>query len=98
MKKQVKNFALVLVVSAFLVSCGKTANDYNYLVKEYKKVVCIGMDNSSSMSEKTKALQRQNELNVEYQEALESLSTKEQAKLIMAWSNAMAEVADGKCN
>lgn len=98
MKKHFKTFAVIIIASGLLVGCGKKASDYNYLVKEYKKVVCIGLDNSSSMSEKTKALQRQNELNVEYQEALESLSDKEQAKLMMAWGNAMAEVADGKCD
>jgi len=98
MKKHFKTFAVIIIASGLLVSCGKKASDYNHLVKEYKKVVCIGMDNSSSMAQKTKALQRQNELNIEYEEALESLPDKEKAKLMMAWGNAMAEVADGKCD
>lgn len=98
MKKHLKAFAVIVIATGLLVSCGKSANDFDHLIREYKKVVCIGLDNSSSMSQKAKALQRQNELNVEYQEALESLSDKEQAKLMMAWGNAMAEVADGKCD
>nr|NQU90808.1 hypothetical protein [Bacteroidota bacterium] len=99
MRYPVKVFGVLLIVSALLMSCAKKASDYDALVKEYKKVACIGMvDKNASMSEKANALERQLELNEEYKKALKTLSSKEQAKLLMAWSKAMAEVADGKCD
>jgi hypothetical protein len=98
MKNFTKTLATILLFTALITGCGKKASDYNYLVKEYKEVVCIGMDQNASMTEKNQALQRQMELNTEYEKALESLSQKEKAKLILAWSHAMAEVSDGNCD
>ena len=92
-------FGVILLASAILTSCGKKASNYEGIVKEYKKVLCVGMDkNNNSMSDKTKALQRQLELNKEYEEALKNLSVDEQPKLMMSMANAMAEAADGKCD
>jgi len=92
-------FGAVIFASFMLTSCGKKASDYEGIVKEYKKVLCVGMDkNNNSMSDKTKALQRQLELNKEYEEALKNLSQDEKSKLIMSWANALAEVSDGKCD
>jgi|688.fasta_scaffold1041148_1 hypothetical protein len=99
MKKTMQFFGVLLLTSLLVVSCSKKASDYDGLVKEYKKVLCIVMDkNNSSISEKTKALQRQQELNTEYQEALTNLSQEEKSKLLMSWANAVAEVGDGKCD
>ncbi|MBM3922427.1 MAG: hypothetical protein FJ340_04385 [Sphingomonadales bacterium] len=99
MKKTIQFFGVLLLCSTLMISCSKKASDYDNLVKEYKKVLCIVMDkNNSSMSEKTKALQRQQELNTEYQEALTNLSQEEKSKLLMSWANAVAEVGDGKCD
>lgn len=88
----------VLVVSLLILfsRCGKSAKDYKYIVDEYKNVMCIGMNNSS-LTEKTKALQRQQELNKEFEEALKNLSVEEQGKLEMEMSIALANVAEGKC-
>jgi hypothetical protein len=98
MKKLMTIFGAILFASVILTSCGKKASEYEKLTKEYKNVLCIGMGNWSSLSDKTKALQRQLELNKEYEEALKSLPQDEKAKLMMSWANIMAEVADGKCD
>ena len=91
---------LKFIVSLFvacltLAGCSNSAYQYQAIVDEYKKVCCIGMDPNSSMTAKMEALSRQMELNNTYQLALESLPTKEQQALMMAW--ATAEVADGNC-
>ncbi len=92
-------FGVILFASAILTSCGKKASDYEGITKEYKKVLCVVMDkNNNSMSDKTKALQRQLELNKEYEEAIKNLSPDEKSKLMMSWANIMAEVSDGKCD
>ena len=98
MRKMISIFGVVVLFMTLLAGCSKEASDYDHLLKEYKEVVCIGMDTHSSMSEKTSALERQLELNSEYEKALKVLSKKEQSKLIMNWSKVMAEVADGKCD
>ena len=98
MRKMISIFGLVVLLTTLLAGCGKTASDYKHLVKEYKEVVCIGMDKQTSMSEKAAALQRQMELNSEYEKALKTLPEKEKSKLIMAWGKVMAEVVDGKCD
>jgi outer membrane murein-binding lipoprotein Lpp len=41
MRKMISIFGLVVLFTTLLAGCGKTASDYNYLVKEYKEVVCI---------------------------------------------------------
>ena len=92
-------FGAVIFASFMLTSCGKKASDYEGIAKEYKKVLCVVMDkNNNSISDKTKALQRQQELNKEYEEALKNLSQDEKSKLMMSWANALAEVSDGKCD
>jgi hypothetical protein len=99
MKKSMTIFGAILIAATILSSCGKKASDYENIVKEYKKVLCIVMDkNNNSISEKTKALQRQQELNKEYEEAIKNLSQEEKSKLMMSWANALAEVSDGKCD
>jgi hypothetical protein len=99
MKKTMTIFWAILFASTIFIGCGKKASDYEGIIKEYKKVYCIGMyKNNESMSDKTKALQRQLELNKEYEEALKNLSADEKSKLMMSWANAMAEVADGNCD
>lgn len=99
MKKLMTIFGAIFFISLTLASCGKKSSDYENIIKEYKKVLCVVMnDKNSSMSDKTKALQRQQELNKEYEEALKNLSAEEQSKLMMSWANALAEVSDGKCD
>jgi basic membrane lipoprotein Med (substrate-binding protein (PBP1-ABC) superfamily) len=99
MKKAMTIFGVILFASAILTSCGKKASNYEGIVKEYKKVGCVVMDkNNNSMSDKSKALQRQQELNKEYEEALKNLSVDEQPKLMMSMANALAEISDGKCD
>ena len=87
----------LFVASLTLAGCGNSADQYQAIVDEYKKVCCIAMDPNASMTVKTEALSRQMELNAVYQQALASLPTKEQQALLMAWSKAVAEVADGNC-
>ncbi len=87
----------LFVASLTLAGCGNSADQYQAIVDEYKKVCCIGMDPNASMTAKTEALNRQMELNTVYQQAIASLPPKEQQALLMAWSKAMAEVADGNC-
>ena len=92
-------FGAILIAATILTSCGKKASDYENIIKEYKEVACVVMDkNNNSMSDKTKALQRQLELNKEYEEAIKNLSLEEKSKLMMSWANALAEVSDGKCD
>ncbi|NVJ88985.1 MAG: hypothetical protein HWD82_06050 [Flavobacteriaceae bacterium] len=99
MKKSMTIFGAILIVATILTSCGKKASDYDSIVKEYKDILCVVMDkNNNSMSDKTKALQRQQELNKEYEEALKNLSQEEKSKLMMSWANSLAEVSDGKCD
>jgi hypothetical protein len=103
MKKVMTIFGAILFASVILTSCGKKASDYDTLVKEYKQVLCTVMSSTqgkegASMSDATKALQRQQELNKEYEEAIKNLSGDEQSKLMMNWANALAEVSDGKCD
>ena len=99
MKKVITNLGVFLLICTTLASCGKKASDFEYIVKEYKKTLCVVMGkNNNSISDKTKALQRQQDLNKEYEEAVKSLSQEEQSKLMMSWANALAEVSDGKCD
>ena len=99
MKQKLTILAALLVAFTLVASCGKKATEYDSLIKEYKKVLCINMDqNNHSMSEKTQALTRQLELNKEYEEAIKTLSTEEKSKLMMNWANALAEVSEGKCD
>jgi hypothetical protein len=99
MRKIMTIFGVILFASAILTSCGKKASDYEGIVKEYKMVLCVVMDkNNGSMSDVDKALQRQQELNKEFDEAIKNLSQDEKSKLFMSWSNAVAEVTDGKCD
>ena len=84
--------------SSILASCGKEASDYEKLTKEYKEVLCIAGETDASLSEKSKALQKQIELNVKYEEALKSLSQDEKSKLMLSWSNAMLEASTGQCD
>ena len=99
MKKSMTILGGILIAATVLTSCGKKASDYDNIVKEYKKILCVVMDeNNNSMSDKTKALQRQQELNKEYEEAIKNLSQEEKSKLMMSWANALAEVRDGKCD
>lgn len=97
--KKTKLFILSALITLFLISCGAKSDKYDSLVNEYKKVLCIGFDTTNeSMSEKTQALQRQQELNKELEKAYNELEGEEESKLRMKVANAMAEVSDGKCD
>lgn len=98
MRNLVTTASLAVLVSLLISGCGKKAEDYESIVSEYKKVVCVGMSQSSSLSEKTQALQRQQELNKEYQDAINNLSNEEKSKLMLSWAKALAEASEGKCN
>ena len=99
MKKAMNMVVAILFPFVIFTSCGKKASDYDNIVKEYKKILCVLIDeNNKAMSDKTKALQRQQELNKEYQEAIKKLSQDEKSKLLISWANALAEVGDGKCD
>jgi uncharacterized lipoprotein YehR (DUF1307 family) len=87
---------VILSLSIAITGCGKKASTYDSLIKEYKKCVSTGLDKNAALSDKTKALQRQLELNKEYETALKTLSQEEAAKLMAAWANAMAEASEGK--
>ena len=93
-----KKIIFTLAAVALLTSCSKTADDYKSIVTEYKKVACTAMDVNSSLSDKTAAVAKQNELNQEFQKALSELEMEEVAKLNMMMANALAEVSQGKCN
>ena len=89
----------IVIASSFLASCGKKASDYQKLTKEYKEVLCITLGmTDASLSEKSKAVQKQNKLNLEYEEALESLSKAERSKLKISWGVAMLEASEGICD
>ncbi|MCH2133524.1 MAG: hypothetical protein MK116_07225 [Phycisphaerales bacterium] len=92
-----KTILCLAVTTIILAGCGDSADQYQGLIDEYKHVMCVGMDPNASMTAKTEALNRQLELNQEYQLALQSLPPEAQQKLIMAWTKVMAEVADGNC-
>jgi len=95
-----KIISMCLMVFLFC-SCGSSskAQSFQYIVDEYKQVICVNMnqDSSVSMTDRTKALNRQLELNKEYEEALLKLSNAEKSKLIMSWALAVSEAADGNC-
>lgn len=93
-----KKIIFTLATIALLSSCSKKADDYKSIVAEYKKVACTAMDMNSSLTDKTAAVARQNELNQEFQKALSELEMEEVAKLNMMMANALAEVSQGKCN
>lgn len=80
------------------IGCSNKADSYEHLVKEYREVLCIVMDENAEFSVKTKALERQVELNEEYQKAVSELSGDEQGKLMTSWANMAMEVSEGKCN
>ena len=90
----------IVIASSILASCGeKKASDYEELTKEYKEVLCIAVGGTdASLSEKSKALQKQMDLNVKYEEALKSLSQDEKSKLMLSWANAMLEASAGQCD
>jgi len=89
----------IVIASSILASCGKKASDYEKLTKEYKEVLCItAVGTDASLSEKSKALQKQMDLNVKYEEALKSLSQDEKSKLMLSWANAMYEASAGQCD
>ena len=98
MKKSLIILGVILFTSMTITSCGKKASDYENIIKEYKEVLCIGMNSNSSTSDKSKALERQLELNKEYEAALKDLSQDEQSKLMMSWSTAVSEGMTGKCD
>lgn len=89
-KKQMPHKLIIICVafvfaSSILASCGKEASDYEMLTKEYKEVLCITLGmTDASLSEKSKAVQKQNKLNLEYEEALKSLSQDEKSKLMLS--------------
>jgi aromatic ring hydroxylase len=99
MKKAMTILGAILFVSATSTSCVKMASDYDNILREYKKMLCVLMDeNNNSMSDKTKSLQRQQELNKEFQEAMKKLSQDEKSNLLRSWANALVEVGEGKCD
>jgi len=96
-----KKIILMCLMVFLFWSCGSgsKAQSFQYIIDEYKQVVCINMnqDTSVSMTDRTKALNRQLELNKEYEQALRKLSDSEKSKLMMSWALVMSEVADGNC-
>ena len=99
MKKLMTILGAFMIASVVLTSCGdeKSAENFQYIIDEYKSVLCISQSSSASITEKTKALTRQSELNEEYNEALLKLSDSEKSKLMMSWSKSLFEVSDGDC-
>ena len=61
-----------IIIISFLIlmicNCGSgtSAVSFQHIIDEYKEVLCVNQSSSSSISEKTKALERQLELNSEY--------------------------------
>lgn len=99
MKKAMTILGGILFVSATSTGCVTMASDYDNILREYKKMLCVLMDeNNNSMSDKTKSLQRQQELNKEFQEAMKKLSQDEKSNLLRSWANALVEVGEGKCD
>ncbi len=99
MKKAMTILGAIFFVSATSTSCVKKASDYDNIIREYKKMLCVLMDeNNNSMSDKRKSLQSQQELNKEFQEAIKKLSQDEKSKLLRSWANALGDVGDGKCD
>ena len=94
-----KKLLISSILSLTIYSCGDgtSAETFQYIIDEYKSVLCVNQSSSASMTERTNALTRQLELNEEYKEALLKLSDSEKAKLMMSWAKALSEVADGDC-
>ena len=96
---RLKKFYILVLAPMVLIGCdGSSADQYQWIVDEYKEVLCIGYDRNASMTAKTEALGRQLQLNEEYKKALASLSLGDQQVLLLAWTKALAEVVDGDCN
>tara|TARA_B110000196_G_C20693550_1_gene451943 strand:- start:208 stop:504 length:297 start_codon:yes stop_codon:yes gene_type:complete len=89
----------LMIFSFWSCGSGPSAESFQYIVDEYKQVICVHMDknSSASMSDRTKALSRQIELNKEYEEALLKLSDAEKSKFMMSWALVLSEVVDGNC-
>lgn len=92
-----KRIIFTLSLIALLSSCSKKADDYKSLVEEYKSVACTAIDMNASISDKTKAVARQNELNQEFQNALKELDMEEVSKLNMMMATALSDASQGKC-
>lgn len=92
--RKVAPFLAFVFLGLGISGCGKKASDFDPLITEYKQCLETAMDQTSSLSEKTKALQRQLELNNEYQSALQALGSGERQKLMMKWAVMLSEVAD----
>lgn len=93
MKSTITLLAVIIIFS----SCSKKAEDYKAIVSEYKTVICTAMDTSASLSDKTRAVARQNELNQEIQKAQGELELEEVSKLNMMMATALADASQGKC-
>lgn len=92
-----KKSLVILATTLLFASCAKKADDYKSLVEEYKSVACTALDMNASLSDKTKAVTRQNELNQEFQNALKELDMEEVSKLNMMMASALADASQGKC-
>lgn len=92
-----KKIIFTLSLIAILSSCSKKAEDFKALTEEYKTVLCTAIDTTSNLSDKTRAVARQNELNQELQKALSDLETEEASKLSMMIATALADASQGKC-
>ena len=92
-----KKTFFILALAMILASCSKKAEDFKSIVDEYKTVVCTAMDMNSSLSDKTKAAARQNELNQEFQKAQSELEMEEVSKLNLMMASALADASQGKC-
>jgi hypothetical protein len=92
-----KRIIFTLSLIALFSSCSKKAEDYKAIVSEYKTVICTAMDTSASLSDKTRAVARQNELNQEIQKAQGELELEEVSKLNMMIATALADASQGKC-
>ena len=102
MKKEtfaVRMFCAGLFVGANLLGagCGMMASQYDDLVTRYKQELCLAYQ-SKAKDEKTKSLERQAQLNKDYEAALASLSETEKAKLTLKWSMAQAQASQGNCD
>jgi|LauGreDrversion4_2_1035121.scaffolds.fasta_scaffold634150_2 hypothetical protein len=94
MKRSITLLAAIIIFS----SCSKKAEDFKAIAEEYKTVLCTALDTTSNLSDKTRAVARQNELNQELQKALGELEMEESSKLSMMMATALADASQGKCN
>ncbi|MCS3685394.1 hypothetical protein GGP62_003077 [Salinibacter ruber] len=91
----------MLFVLFSVVGCGggKSADDYQGLIDDYEEALCVNASSNSSASatERTEALERQQEIQKELQAALEELPREEKSALRMDMSKVMAKAGDGNC-